>query len=226
MPSASEIFALIDLDAAVGETVERMTTHAHLGSMIAYEYGRDIDAEDPDEVDPREGPGFTAHFTEFVIGKARALVAEKADELATVLDDNDGTICVYRGLSVDRSWIENDLTARPIGVCWSWDDDFAIAHCGECDGSDMIDVRVVGLVRVQDIDWTETVTLAASDVYVTGEEREIRLNTDALVEIAGVDWRPEGGRGKFERAPHLETKGIVVRAGGDHSMVENAPGNH
>jgi hypothetical protein len=213
MPSSSEILDMIDLEAAVAETVERMTTHAHAGSMIAYEYGREIDAEEPDEVDPREGAGFTAHFTEFVIGRARELISDKMDELASVLDDNDGTICLYRSMVVDRPWLDGDLTARPIGVCWSWDDDFAIAHCGETSGQNEIEVRVIGLVRVEDIDWTETVTLAASDIYVTGEEREIRLKDDAMVEIAGVDWRPDGGRGKFAKADNVELKGTIVGAG-------------
>jgi hypothetical protein len=72
----------------------------------------------------------------------------------------------------------------------------------------------VGLVDQADIDWTETVTLAASDLYVTGEEREVRLKPEAIVEVAAVDWRPESSRpdGKFVPVPHLEAAGIMAEA--------------
>jgi hypothetical protein len=193
-----------------------MLTHVSPGSLVSFEYGCHIGASFPDNVDPvDEYGGFISGFMTFVLGKARALVEDSIAKLSQALDDNDDAICVYRGLYVDRTWIDGDISQKPIGACWAWDYDFAIAHRGQCSGDDPIDVRLVGLVASADIDWTETTILSASDVYVTGEEREIRLRADASVEIAAVDWRPSAfgdGREGYKSASHLEASGIVVGA--------------
>lgn len=203
----------VDIEAAVTETAARMVTHTVPGCLAAYEFGCWLGVDDPDSLDPRDGNGgLRADFLDFVPMRARELVEGKIAHLAQVLDENDGTICLYRGMFVNRDWLDGAISARPIGVCWTWDYDFAVAHRGADAGDDPIDVRLVGLVENPDIDWTETVILAASELYVTGEEREVRLTPSAIVEIAAVDWRPDGSDAKFVSAPHLETTGITVGA--------------
>ncbi|MCV9964072.1 hypothetical protein OIU34_19510 [Pararhizobium sp. BT-229] len=210
---APSLRSQVDIEAAVTETAARMVTHTVPGCLVAYEFGCWLGADDPGSVDPRDRKGsLRADFLDFVPMRARELVEGKIAHLAEVIDENDGSICVFRGMCVNRDWLDGDISTRPIGVCWAWDYDFAIAHRGEVAGGDPVEVRLVGLVESSDIDWTETVILAASELYVTGEEREVRLTPSAIVEIAAVDWRPDGADGKFVSAAHLETTGVTVGA--------------
>lgn len=201
----------VDIDLAVAETASRIATHLSPGSLVCWEYAVSVGHPDPDSLDSANEPG----FADFLFTRAAQLVESKLARLAGSIDENDGAVCLYRGLFVDREWIDGDITGRPIGVCWSWDYDFAIAHRGETGSDTPIDVRLVGLVEMESIDWTETVILSATDEYVTGEEREVRLLPQAVVEVAAVDWRPssyDSGREGYVSAPHLEGAGIFVKA--------------
>jgi len=192
-----------------------LVTHNSVDSLISYEYGCHIGADDPTSVDPNTKDGVSADFAEFATYRAKDLVEEKITALAQAIDENDDTICLYRGLYVSQEWIEGDLSDRPIGMCWSWDYEFAIAHhMADPGNGEPIDVRVVGLVKPSDIDWNATVILAVTDEYVTGEEREVRLRPDARIAIAGVDWRPAScDNDPFEPVPRFETCGILIDAG-------------
>lgn len=141
------------MNAAVVKMVDRIMTHATPESRIAYEYGCEIGANDPDTVNPK------ARFS----------------SIAVFMSINHGLTAI---LQIDQSAFAG------VGLR------IAIAHRSNCDRPNLIEVRVIGLVRTDDIDWTEAITLTASDVYITGGEQEIRLKPDALVEIALVDWRP------------------------------------
>lgn len=216
----AEILALVDYERAVDLTVEGLAAHPSPGSLISYEFGCRIGSDAPDRVDPMESASLSVAFRKFLRVRATELVEATLDRLAAELREDDGTICLYRGLYVDRSWLDSEITEQPIGLCWSWDYDFAIAHRGHLDeGDDPIDLRVIGLVDIGDVDWTRTVSLGAADLYVTGEEREVRLLPDAMVEIAGMDWKEAESETDYLPDQRFETCGFVVPAG----AVPNVP---
>ncbi|TLX15930.1 hypothetical protein [Rhizobium sp. MHM7A] len=163
-------------------------------------------------------------FLQFVRTRAQELIDEKIGRLAEEIDENDGAINLYRGLLVNAEWLKSDITSRPVGVCWSWDYEFARWYDPDVNGKlatcapeieEEIEVRLVSIIEIDDVDWTETIRLNASELYTVGEEREVRLKANAKVEIAGVDWRPFKffSTEKFQTDERFEVQGLIVAAG-------------
>lgn len=223
---ARDITSRINASLLLEKTVGALMTHVAPGSLICWEYGKSIGAENPDNVDPRCSDGtLSKEFLRFVRTRAQQLIKEKIGRLAAAIDENDGAINLYRGLLVDAAWLNSDITSRPAGVCWSWDYEFARSYdpdmneqLSACDPEieeEPIEVRLVSVIEIDDVDWTETIRLNASELYTVGEEREVRLKATAKVEIAGVDWRPFSfySTEKFQTVERFEAQGLIVTAG-------------
>jgi len=227
---ARDIIARINKSLLLEETVGALMTHVAPGSLICWEYGKSIGVDDPDNVDPKSHDGtLSKGFLHFVRLRAQELIEEKINHLACEIDENEGVINLYRGLLVDSSWLTSDITSRPAGLCWSWDYEFArwyhsdkserSAACARESGEE-IEVRLVSIIEIDDVDWSETIRLNASELYTVGEEREVRLKPGAKVEIAGVDWRPFKyfSTEKFQTVEKFEAQGLLVSAG--HGQVK------
>lgn len=210
-----DILSRIDMPELVRATARNLMTHPGKGTLIGYEYGRHIGAADPDDVEGRGPDGRPSEdLVKFGLLRARELIEEKIDLLASTIDENDGVINLFRGLVVDPGWLEADITKRAAGLCWSWDYDFAIPYNPEGSG-EAVEVRLCALLEVDDVDWSTTILLNASELYNVGEEREVRLKPTAMVEIFGVDWRPFEHFSSEPFKPHerFEGQGIWVCAG-------------
>lgn len=207
----------ISFAAAAAGAMAAMSAHAGAGTRIGYEFGLWLEAPRPDDIDPYATPELRARFDTFLRQQAREAVEKAIVKLANAIDDNDGSVCLYRGLHVAPEWLDGDISSRAIGLCWSWDYEFAIAHRAEAvDSEEPIEARIIATVPLDGIDWTTTVGIAAGEPYVTEEEREIRLLPDTFVAIAGIDTRPvdsSGGTSDFVPDPRFEGCWLVVRSG-------------
>lgn len=207
---ANEITDRLDRANAVAETVAAMETHAVPGSRIGYEFGLHVRSDDPDRLVPRDD----ARFARFLQAHAAEAVERAVETLSRVLDENDGYLCLYRGMIVPADWLDGDLCARGLGQCWSWDYEFATPHRGPAADGQAVEVRIVATVAVQDVDWTATVAIQASEAYLTAEEREVRLLPQAMVSVAAVDRRPAGDEHvAFVPDERYEGIGLEVCAG-------------
>lgn len=68
-----------------------------------------------------------------------------------------------------------------VGGCWSWKKGRAMAYCGDSAGGSSILIR--GWIRLDDIDWVETVYINS---YNMNSECEIRVKPNAKVELFDI----------------------------------------
>jgi hypothetical protein len=207
--ATQEIWDEIDVSSAVAELKARLLEEASPGlgvfNHFAYEYGYDR----TDDFDPRIDQDIMSQFESFLDEKAREEVHEQIARLSYDVNPVDGKLAIYRAIVVPLSWVPEDLSSRPLGVCWSWDEQFAISYVGGGDESSK-DIRLTGKVAVADIDWELTVALNAANSYWGEDEREIRIRTDAKVDISLVESRAFGSEDVYEPVCSLHDKVFIA----------------
>ncbi len=194
MNAAARAVEALDRDALLAEVAARLADVPCPGSMIAMEFAFEHVEDGFEDCDPLE-PGHADDFAAFLRTRA-------AEELDRALDDvaggvgflPDGRVEVWREVLVPEGWEREGILSRPLGVCWAWDEASAEAHQGEGGGPGWQAVVIHGAVDADGVDWPETVALAAAARHTVGEEQEIRLRGDALVEVLGLAARPERER--------------------------------
>ena len=80
-----------------------------------------------------------------------------------------------------------------VGGCWSWKTDGAMDYCDEGDGDTVV---MCGWIRLDDIDWVETVYCNA---YVMNGECEIRVRANAMIKLVAIHDINSGYKLKLER---------------------------
>lgn len=189
------------------------------GAKLAGDYAIQMGFEDYESFDPRD-PEHWPDFDAWARDLAAARVDEEADRiLEEVTVQPDGILTVWREMIVPRGWIEDEMEKAPLGKCWSWDPSFAIAHQGHgWNDPDRMTVKMQALVPVDDIDWDETLALNAAGEYTVGDEKEIRLLDEAVVEVIRIERAAfdqpydDGGSIEFSPAVRLAAGSVPAPA--------------
>lgn len=195
------------LSELIDETVDEASASAEVSDyllcteedMMQHEYSWQIGEDDIDYEDDE----IRAAYEKFVHGRAEDRVEAAVNELAW-LDVADGRIHVWRSLTVPTDWIRYGIAEQPIGVCWAYSEEAAEAHFGNF-SQDLREVTLHGLVAIEDIDWQASVILNGQ----CGDEREIRIKDNAMVEVLSATWSPAASGGTFS----TEEIGLILPAG-------------
>lgn len=96
-----------------------------------------------------------------------------------------GLVYVERSIILDTSRGFDDLGFKSVGECWSWKKGHSEAYCSDITpfGQNSATVVLCGYVHPSSIDWVETIYLNSYDMK---NEREVRMNDNALVEMSYV----------------------------------------
>lgn len=200
----------VDYQAAVESTLEDILSDCRFGSRIALEYAYSTHIDNPEDYDPRRSGEIDSGFLEFARWTARERVADEVNRIATECVFEEGMLVLWRELVVDENWIDGAFRERPIGVCWSWDKNYAEAHHAFDSGKPgRVKVLVKGLADLDSVDWQMTVVLNAAHPYTVGDEKEIRLLAGRMIEIDTI-WIVEGRIRDAAPARELRWPGSLV----------------
>jgi hypothetical protein len=146
-------------------------------SEVRWEYQQMNGIEQEDDTDD-------AHYQEWLKEYAEGKVYDAIGYLNGSLTTQDGEIVIYRRITAPSNWVEQGgLTTQPLGVFWSWSEHAAESHWGNFSG-DHQEYLIVGSVRMQDVDWVQTLYTNANPS--TEEEKEITVNDGAPVKFLDV----------------------------------------
>lgn len=209
-----EILDNIDVAEAVRLTKAKLLDESMPGMGVfadfAYECGIE-DINDWDAFDPTQDEALAPEFDAFINEKSQQLVNEESYRLACEIRSEDGLVDIFRSIIVPVSWGIDDIEARGLGVCWSWDSTFAISYNGGGERETDKEIRLSGKVDVGQIDWELTVALNAVNTSMGEDERELRLTNDAVVLLFDIEARPYSAGQKFQ--PVFTLDGRKVAAG-------------
>jgi hypothetical protein len=207
--ATQEIWDSIDVAEVTRLVKANLTQDAAPGLGVFAEFARDLGIEDQDDFDPRSA-GLMSEFNDFLDEKVSEVVSEEISRLTFDVTGDGGALAIYRSIVVPNEWNAHDLSARSLGVCWSWEAQFAVPYSGGGDEECDKEVRLTGTVDVDGVDWELTVALNATNAYWGEDEREIRLHDDAEVSVGRIESRPYS-TGTFEAVADLN--GEKYRAG-------------
>jgi hypothetical protein len=203
--ATQEIWNDIDVAEVVREVKVRLIEDAAPGLGVFADFARERGVEDQDCFDPRVDADLMSHFDIFLEEKVTEVVNEEIGRLAYDVQADNGLLTIYRSIVVPKAWGIDDLDSRPLGVCWSWEKQFAVPYSGGGDEETHKETRLTGKVELAYVDWVLTVALNAQNAYWGEDEREIRLGEDASVDLFEVEVRPYSV-GDFNPAFNLEGK--------------------
>ncbi len=207
--ATQEIWDQIDVREVIRLVKVNLTQDAAPGLGVFADFARELDIEGQDEFDPRSA-GLMSEFSDFLDEKVSEVVREEISRLMYDVRGEGGALAIYRSIVVPNEWIAHDLSERPLGVCWSWEAQFAVPYSGGGDEESDKEVRLNGSVDVDCVNWELTVALNATNAYWGEDEREIRLYDDAEVSVGRIESRPYS-TGTFEAVADLN--GEKYRAG-------------
>lgn len=137
-----------------------------------YEYNYIYDLFDENDVDVENDMETCGYY-------AKQVILDELSDITRYIDKNNNII-ISRDITIDNNKLNFDnITA--LGDCWSYGD-YAFAYCG--DNAQDIDnytvLRITGKVNVNDINWSETISVLANS-----DEKEIR--PDNKVEVNKIE---------------------------------------
>lgn len=185
-----EVWENLDVDETVNIAKSLLLLDASPGMGIYVDFARHCDIEDFDDFDPTQDESLVAEFNEYLDWRVREIVGEEISRLAYDIQVEGTVLLVYRSIVVPYSWGVEDVGSRSLGVCWSWDWQFAVPHSGGGNANEVKEVKLSGKVEVNGIDWEMTVALNAMNSLIGEDEREIRLREDAEVMLFKVEEGP------------------------------------
>lgn len=100
------------------------------------------------------------------------MYVERVISISGIINSSEGGDSMYHKLVKDFQ--------GNVGGCWSWDKGSAASYCGDGSGSNLL---LRGWIRLDDIDWVETVYINS---YEMQDEREIRVKPNAKVELFDI----------------------------------------
>jgi len=109
----------------------------------------------------------------------------KVDVLGHLTFNKRGLIYVERSIDIDASGSLDDLSFSSVGECWSWKRRNSRSYCADFSllNNNVVNVVLCGYVHPDSIDWVETIYLNS---YGMKDETEVRMNSDAVVEVSYV----------------------------------------
>jgi len=147
-------------------------------SDVQWEYQQMNGIEPEDDTDE-------AHYREWLKEYTEGRIFDAIGYINGSMTTQDGEIVIYRQITAPTNWVEQGgLTAQPLGVFWSWSEDAAESHWGAHGNSGHQEYLIVGSVRMQDVDWVQTLYANANPSYE--EEKEITVNDGASVKFLDV----------------------------------------
>ena len=118
-------------------------------------------------------------FKEWMIEEVDNEVYEAFSNLQGIVTP-DGTVKIYRMISVDENWLEHLQTSgKHLGICWSWDMHSADNHWGKNLPHYAL---LISEVNEEYVDWKESVMLNVS----MPEEREVRLFKNTPINLIDI----------------------------------------
>lgn len=107
------------------------------------------------------------------------------DVLRKFILNKRGLIYVERSIDIDVSSGLDDLSFSSVGECWSWKRHNSRSYCADFSllNNNVVNVVLCGYVHPDSIDWVETIYLNS---YGMKNETEVRMNSDAVVEVSYV----------------------------------------
>jgi hypothetical protein len=174
----SNLIREVDFDAVVDDVAKNFDTYDFRAQQ---EYARWINV-DLESINFRDKASLDG-FDEFVAEYSEDLVADAAIEIQYSTDVSEHGLRIWRSIMVDRDWLDNEVNTRPLGVCWSFEEEAAESHYGDF-SDDMREIRVEAFVDPSDVDWATTLRLNA----LMAEEKEIRVKDDAFVTVLSAVW--------------------------------------
>lgn len=169
------------VEAAEKQLLAELMIH---DSGVKWEYQLINGIEQEDDTDE-------AHFREWLVEYVEGRIYDAIGYLNGSMTTQNGEIVIYRRITAPDNWVEQGgLTAQPLGVFWSWSEDAAESHWGD-HSSGHQEYMIMGSVRMQDVDWVQTLYANANPLYE--EEKEINVNDGAPVKFLDV-YRIENGK--------------------------------
>jgi hypothetical protein len=99
--------------------------------------------------------------------------------------NSDGTIDIWRMMTVTSEWLENLTgTGKHLGIYWSWEEGAAEAHWGHGDGKYL---TIKSSVREEYVNWEDTIMLNMN-IDLGEEEKEIRLYKNTKLKIEDLEF--------------------------------------
>lgn len=94
-------------------------------------------------------------------------------------------IYVERSIDFDTGEGFDNMNYASVGECWTWSPYHSSSYCQNFSllNNNRISVVLCGYVHPSSIDWVETIYL---NTYRCKDEKEIRMNNNAVVEIAYI----------------------------------------
>lgn len=206
----------LDIEAIVEDVKERLLGDSSPGLGVFVKFASSIGLDDEDDFDPRKNDQYRAAFAEYLDDEVRDLVNEQICRLQIDVPVENDELVIYRTIIVPVAWTAERLDDRPIGVCWSWDQQYAVAYVGGGSVDEDQEVRLTAAVDVAAVDLEATVALNACNEYWGEDEREIRLRDDAAVRVFGIDARPYGA---VQFASFADLEGRNYTAGAQETLV-------
>lgn len=107
----------------------------------------------------------------------------RVNVLSNFRSNKRNLIYVERSIDIDISKGFDDLQFKSVGECWSWKPHNGRSYCADFGilNDNIARVILCGYVHPDSIDWLETIYLNSYDMK---NETEIRMNDNALVEVA------------------------------------------
>jgi len=100
--------------------------------------------------------------------------------------DYDGTIEIWREMTVDKNWLEHLIKqGKHLGIFWSFEEGTAEAHWGKF-GSGQVKVKIKSITKEDYIDWKGTL-IANMDPSIGEDEKEIRLARGTPIKIEEIE---------------------------------------
>lgn len=118
--------------------------------------------------------------------------------------DENGNLSIYRSIIYhddDESYFKTALQYKNLGIYWTFESNKAEPHWGYSNKASAIEVIYHAKVNMSSINWPMTLVVNA---WTSKEEKEIRLNEGALVEVYAIQVDDE--------PLHNLKKSIIVKA--------------
>lgn len=179
--------ALLDRDQLIDAVEEALQPELTFGSALLVDFARQTGEGYGGFCEPSDHPEFAEYLKNFVRIRAQELVDDEVETLADEFELLDDKIVAWRSITASPSWVHLAMHGRHLGVCWAFDPDRAVAHEGSLKHDDWVELRLEALIDPVMVDWFETIVLNAVDYYTVGEECEIRLTDDAVVDLLRVE---------------------------------------
>jgi hypothetical protein len=181
MTEIQDALIALDIERLRKEVTNNINFGTVTGCPIFRDYADEHDVDHPDDFDFQTHPELKEGFAAYVDKRVATSLKQVSASLSS-LTLVDGKVPIWRGIRALPTWFDDEITSRPLGICWAYDKAFAYPHEGAWTQG-LIDIRLEALANIEDVDWYNTLYHNIASEHLLGEEKEIRLNEDAAVDF-------------------------------------------